>query len=173
MVLTMAWATLRIGEATTLRRSDLDPSAGTLRVANTLVEVAGRLHEGPPKTAAGQRTMSLPPSLVTEFIDHLDRFAGDTYRQQRGSVTRAGLAEASLASSRRSSAAVAASRSRLEAHRGRIPRGRRRRPERDRKTSGSQFGGVHLYERYGHLVPEVDKQAGAKLELLRSSVRIS
>ena len=28
------------------------------------------------------------------------------------------------------------------------------------------------YDRYGHLLPEVDKQAGAKLELLRSSVRI-
>ena len=79
MVLTMAWATLRIGEAMGLRRSDLDLAAGTLRVANNLVEVGGQLHEGPPKTAAGQRTMRLPPSLVTELVDHLDRFAGDTY----------------------------------------------------------------------------------------------
>jgi integrase len=51
MVLTMPWATLRIGEAMELRRSDLELAAGTLRVANNLVEV-----EGPLKTSGGLRT---------------------------------------------------------------------------------------------------------------------
>jgi hypothetical protein len=30
---------------------------------------------------------------------------------------------------------------------------------------------VFTYDRYGHLLPEVDKQAGAKLEALRSATR--
>ena len=175
MVLTMAWATLRIGEAMGLRRSDLDLSAGTLRVANNLVEVAGRLHEGPPKTAAGQRTMSLPPSLVTELVDHLDRFAGDTY------VFAANSGGPLHAQDWRKlhwhPAVEAAQLSPLRAH--------------DLKHTGVAFlaaAGVDpseiarraghssvafTYDRYGHLLPEVDKQAGAKLELLRSSVRIS
>ncbi len=46
MVLTAAYATLRIGEAAGLRRIDIDAHAGTLRVANSLVEVSGRLIEG-------------------------------------------------------------------------------------------------------------------------------
>jgi integrase len=79
MVLPMAWATLRIGEATGLRRSDIDVVAGTIHIANNVVEVAGRLHEGPPKTAAGRRAMHLPLSLVAELAKHLDRFAGATY----------------------------------------------------------------------------------------------
>jgi integrase len=79
MVLTMAWATLRIGEATGLRRSDIGLVAGAIRVANNMAEVAGKLHEGPPKTAAGRRAMRLPPSLVDELAEHLDRFSGATY----------------------------------------------------------------------------------------------
>jgi integrase len=79
MVLTMAWATLRIGEATGLRRADVDVVAGTIRVANNVVEVAGKLHEGPPKTAAGRRAMRLPPSLVDELASHVDQFSGTTY----------------------------------------------------------------------------------------------
>lgn len=45
MVLTMAWTTLRIGEAMGFRRSEFDLSAGTLRVADNVVEVAGKPHE--------------------------------------------------------------------------------------------------------------------------------
>jgi integrase len=79
MVLVMAWATLRIGEAAGLRRGDIDSVAGTLQVATNLVEVHGRLFEGPPKTAAGRRTMTMPASVMDELADHLDRFAGPTY----------------------------------------------------------------------------------------------
>lgn len=48
MVLVMAWATLRIGEATGLRRSDIDLDAGTVRIENNAVRVLGRPTEGPP-----------------------------------------------------------------------------------------------------------------------------
>ena len=75
----MAWATLRIGEASGLRRSDLDLHTGRLRVANNVVEVAGKLHEGPPKTRAGRRSMTLPPSIVAELRLHVARFSGSTY----------------------------------------------------------------------------------------------
>jgi len=83
MVLVMAWATLRIGEAIGLRRSDLDLRTGRLRVANNLVEVSGRLHEGPPKTNAGGRAMTLPPSLVAELRLHLAPLGEDNRLQWR------------------------------------------------------------------------------------------
>ena len=79
MVLVMAWATLRIGEAIGLRRSDLDLHAGRLRVANNVVEVSSKLHEGPPKTKAGRRSMTLPPSIVAELQLHAARFGGSPY----------------------------------------------------------------------------------------------
>jgi len=52
---------------------------GTIQVANNVVEVGGKLHEGPPKTAAGRRTMHLPPSVMRELAEHLDHFSGPTY----------------------------------------------------------------------------------------------
>jgi integrase len=169
MVLTMALATLRIGEATGLRRSDVDVIAGTIRIANNVVEVAGKLHEGPPKTAAGRRTMRLPSSLLDELADHLDRFSGATYVFPRsdGEVLHAGdwrtchwrpaVEQAELAP--------------LRPH--------------DLKHTGVAFlalAGVDpseiarraghssvafTYDRYGHLFPEVDKQAAEKLEAVR------
>ena len=54
---------LRIGEAAALRVGDLDLMRGSLRVERTMSEVRGVLIEGPPKTDAGRRTISLPPSL--------------------------------------------------------------------------------------------------------------
>jgi hypothetical protein len=41
-----------------LRRVDLDVLHGRLRVANNVVEAQNGLHEGPPKTKAGQRARS-------------------------------------------------------------------------------------------------------------------
>ena len=57
MVLTMAWATLRIGEATGLRRTDIDVVVGTIRIANNVVEVAGKAptrDRQRPQLAAGR-----------------------------------------------------------------------------------------------------------------------
>src|SRR5665213_2329207 len=128
MVLTMTWATLRIGEAMGLPRSDLDLSAGTLRVANNLVEVAGRLHEGPPKTAGGQRTMSSPSSLVAELVDHLNRFAGGTYvfASPGGGPLHAQDWRKLRWHPAVEAAQLSPLRARLEAHRRRIPRCGRR-----------------------------------------------
>jgi integrase len=66
---------LRIGEAAALRVGDLDLMRGTLRVERTMSEVRGILIEGPPKTDAGRRTISLPPSLRDMLAQHLARFS--------------------------------------------------------------------------------------------------
>ncbi len=79
MVLTLGYPTLRIGEGAGLRRIDIDVEAGTLRVANSLVEVSERLIEGPPRTAGGRRTMTMPASVMGEVEGHLDLFTDPTH----------------------------------------------------------------------------------------------
>jgi len=174
MVLTMAWATLRIGEAAGLRRADVDAVAGTLRVANNLVEVSGRSHEGPPKTGAGRRAMTLPASVVAELGDHLRHHAARTYvfphpdggrlRAEewrrliwRPAVTAAGLAPLRVHDLKHTGVALLAAA-------GVDP------SEIARRAGHASV--AFTYDRYGHLLPEVDKQAGAKLEALRSSTAV-
>ena len=173
MVLTMAWATLRIGEAVGLRRSDIDTVAGTLRVANNIVEVGSKLHEGPRKTAAGRRTMSLPSSVTAELARHLEQFAGVTYvfASRNGgplhaadwrttfwhpAVETAGLSPLRPHDLKHTGVAVLAAA-------GVDP------SEIARRTGHPSV--AFTYDRYGHLLPEVDKQAGVKLEALRSAAR--
>lgn len=175
MILTMAWATLRIGEATGLRRSDIDVAAGTIRIANNIVEVGGKLHEGPPKTAAGRRTMRLPSSLVDELDEHLDRFAGPTYAfvspdggvlhaedwrtyHWRPAVARAGLAPLRPHDLKHSGVAFLAAA-------GVDP------SEIARRAGHASV--AFTYDRYGHLLPEVDKQAADKLEAVRCNARLA
>jgi len=55
---------LRRGEALGLRWRDVDLEAGTLRVRETRVSVAYKVHEGEPKTQAGKRPVPLFPETV-------------------------------------------------------------------------------------------------------------
>jgi integrase len=71
LVFVGAYGGLRIGELAGLRRSRVDLLRGTVRVAEILTEVAGRLHFGPPKTRAGRRTVSLPRVVTRELAAHL------------------------------------------------------------------------------------------------------
>ena len=48
-------------------------------MANIVIEILGQLHEGPPDTAAGRRSMTLPASVVPELRGHVMRFAGPVY----------------------------------------------------------------------------------------------
>jgi integrase len=59
--------------------NDLDLKVGRLRVANTLVEVAGQRYEGPPKTKAGGRSMTLPSSVVADLRLHVARYGDSQY----------------------------------------------------------------------------------------------
>jgi integrase len=71
LVFVGAYGGLRIGELAGLRRSRVDLDAGTVDVAETVVEVEGRLLFGPPKTRAGRRRIGLPRRVVDELAQHL------------------------------------------------------------------------------------------------------
>ncbi len=50
----------RLGEALGLRWSDVDFAAGTVRIERQVVQIGNAFHEGPPKTKAGVRDITLP-----------------------------------------------------------------------------------------------------------------
>lgn len=62
---------LRFGEAAALRRRDLDLDNGTLSVARTSARAGGTKQAGPPKTAAGARTVAMPSLVVAALREHL------------------------------------------------------------------------------------------------------
>lgn len=81
LVLLAAWCGLRFGEATELRRQDLeldveaDPPTGIVHVRRGVVRTkAGRL-VGDPKSQAGRRPVVIPSHVVLDVADHLERFA--------------------------------------------------------------------------------------------------
>lgn len=67
-----AWCQLRRGEVFGLERRDVDLLHGTLRVERTVSHAPGGVQIGPPKTEAGNRTLSIPPHLLTALEDHLN-----------------------------------------------------------------------------------------------------
>jgi integrase len=72
LVLLAAFASLRWGEATALRRCDLDMGAGTVRVRAAFAErYNGQMILGSPKSRAGLRTVSLPAAILPELATHL------------------------------------------------------------------------------------------------------
>ena len=170
MVLVMAWATLRIGEASGLRRRDVDLDTGSIRIANSAVQVLGRPVEGPPKTRAGLRSMTLPPSVMKDLALHLDRQSGLTYvfgpsgdrpllaDDWRTRVWRRAVINAELSPLRPHDlkhTGVA-----LLALAGVDP------SEIARRAGHTSVS--FTYDHYGHLFPEIDKQAGLKLERVRA-----
>jgi integrase len=65
LVLLATFASLRLGEATALRRCDLDLTAATVRVRASYVERStGEMLIGPPKSKAGRRIVGIPPVIV-------------------------------------------------------------------------------------------------------------
>ena len=75
LILLAAWATLRWGEAIGLRRRDFDLLRGTVTVDEQLVQLdGGKLEVGKPKTAAGIRTVAIPPHLLPDVKTHLEKF---------------------------------------------------------------------------------------------------
>jgi hypothetical protein len=53
--------------------------AGTIRIENNAVQVLGHPIEGPPKTKAGRRSMTLPPSIIDDLGAHLQCPRGSKY----------------------------------------------------------------------------------------------
>lgn len=77
MVLVAAYGGLRFGELAALRRRRIDLLRGRVLVAETLVDVNGRLSFGPTKTRRGKRTVPLPRSVSRQVEDHLALFTDD------------------------------------------------------------------------------------------------
>jgi len=79
LVLMAAWTGLRFGELGALIRSDLDLLHGTVSVTKN----RQRLDDGTsvvvrPKSAAGRRVVSIPPPLLPQLAEHLERYVGAT-----------------------------------------------------------------------------------------------
>ncbi len=74
-VLLAAFASLRWGEITALRRCDLDLTNRTVRVRAAYVErTNGQMILGPPKSRAGLRTVTIPAAIVPHLSVHLDKY---------------------------------------------------------------------------------------------------
>jgi integrase len=71
MIAALALATgMRRGELLALRWQDVDLSAGTLRIAQSLEQTKAGLRFKAPKTKYGRRTITIPPSVVAELRAH-------------------------------------------------------------------------------------------------------
>lgn len=72
LILVVAFATLRWGEATALRRCDIAPDGSWVRVSFAHTEIVGRgIVVGPPKSRAGVRTVSIPAAVRPDLVKHL------------------------------------------------------------------------------------------------------
>ena len=78
LVLLATFASLRWGEATALRRCDLDLDARTVRVRAAFVERStGEILLGPPKSKAGRRVVGIPQAIIPVLREHLPIFVKD------------------------------------------------------------------------------------------------
>jgi len=77
LILLAVFGSLRWAELAALRRCDIDLEARTVRIFRQLAESpGGGFTFGPPKSAAGQRTVVFPDLIVSDLAWHLARFAG-------------------------------------------------------------------------------------------------
>ncbi|MCW2901208.1 MAG: Phage integrase, N-terminal SAM-like domain [Streptosporangiaceae bacterium] len=75
LVLLAAFASLRWGEVTALRRCDIDTVDRTVRVRAAFVErVTGEMILGPTKSRAGRRTVAIPAAIVPHLVTHLAKY---------------------------------------------------------------------------------------------------
>ncbi|MFD8556793.1 tyrosine-type recombinase/integrase [Streptosporangium canum] len=75
LILLTTFASLRWGEVTALRRSDIDLTARTVWVREQLLELdGGEMTLGPPKSRAGRRTIGIPSAIVPALTGHLAEF---------------------------------------------------------------------------------------------------
>lgn len=75
LVLISAWCGLRFGEATELRRDDLDLTKGVIHVRRAAVRIDGKPVVGPPKSLAGVRDVAIPPHLLPMLREHVTQHA--------------------------------------------------------------------------------------------------
>jgi Integrase len=96
LILLTAFATLRWGEVTALRRCDVAPDGLWVRVNFAHTEVVGRgIVVGPPKSRAGIRTVAVPAPVAVELTKHLMMYVGSApdaliFTGPRGAALRRG-----------------------------------------------------------------------------------
>lgn len=74
-VLLMGWCGFRRGEVFELRRRDVEIHAygAEVFIERAVTYRDGEFHVGPPKTAGSVRTVAVPPHLVPQLVEQLDR----------------------------------------------------------------------------------------------------
>lgn len=72
-----AWCAVRAGEALELRRKDIAPKGVSVRVERAVSWADGVKHIGPPKTDAGERTITVPPHVRRALMKHLKKWVAD------------------------------------------------------------------------------------------------
>ena len=78
LVLLATFGSLRWGEATALRRCDLDLGTGAVRVRAAYIERStGEMLLGPPKSKAGRRVVGIPAAIIPALQEHLSIFTKD------------------------------------------------------------------------------------------------
>ncbi len=78
LILVSAFTTLRWGEATALRRSQVATDGSWVRVVVAHTEMVGRgIVVGPPKSRAGVRTVSVPEAIRADIVKHLMAYVDD------------------------------------------------------------------------------------------------
>jgi integrase len=95
LVLLVAFASLRWGEAIALRRSDIDLEARSVSIRRQYVETTSQLAIGPPKSRAGTRTVGIPKAIIPALREHFDAHVGAeetalVFAGARGGVLRRG-----------------------------------------------------------------------------------
>jgi integrase len=94
LVLVAAFASLRWGEITALRRCDIDIEAGTVTVARQHVQLdTGVVVVSAPKSRASLRTVAIPSAILPAVRAHLDGNVGQSpdslvFTSSRGGVLR-------------------------------------------------------------------------------------
>lgn len=76
MVTLAATCGVRFGEATELRRGDVDPRSDVLRIRRGVTRITGERVVGSPKSAAGVRDVAIPPHVLPAVRAHLKEHVG-------------------------------------------------------------------------------------------------
>ncbi len=77
LILVLAFGGLRFGEATALRRSDVQEKGARINVERSVRYLNKRWVVGDPKTDAGRRTVALPGVVAAALVQHLADFVSE------------------------------------------------------------------------------------------------
>jgi integrase len=95
LVLVAAFSGLRWGELAALRRCDVDLDAAVVRVPRKLAALRDRMEFGPPKSEAGNRSVTLPAAALAALRPHLREYVGKdaeavVFTGEKGALLRGG-----------------------------------------------------------------------------------